>query len=134
MRYLLNKYRTTIYISESARNKVQENEINLSAFVEDAIFNAYGYSASRHELEQELGQAQGKVKVLQERLDNYADLDNALQEYIDKIASSVKTCKYGWSIERYMKAFDLYMRERPMCDMSFQQLHSLIERALESES
>lgn len=127
----MEKIRTTIYISRAARDKAREYDINISAFVEECIFDQFGYSATRHEIEKEIREAEGKVKLLQHRLESYESLEEELEKYCVLLSYRVLHDNEGWKLERYMRALDNRMREKPMCDMSFNQLQTTIEKYME---
>lgn len=124
----MSKVRTNIYISEAARAKVREYKVNLSAFVEEQIFNNFGYSASLAELESEIEETKQRLQILNTKLQDFSDNKERLREYCVLIAD--RTRQTGKSVDWVMTALAIHRRDKPMCDMSTAQLKAKIEEYL----
>ena len=120
------KHRTTVYISDSARRIVRENKLVLSSFIEEKLFDCFGFAQTKQEMESEVNEMELKLQDYRVRISKYDDEQKGLEKYcnmiIDRMAST------GWGADRCMEALKIHLKDPPMCDMSMLQLKVEIER------
>lgn len=117
------KLRTTIYISESAKAKIDEYKINLSQFVEEMIFNNFGYSASLAELEAEIRETSEKLEKLNTKRLDFSAHETNLDKYLDMIVERHHAFKGQKTLEWIIfSALRAHLKDKPMCDMSRNQI------------
>lgn len=119
------KQRTTIYLSDGARQAIKNANLNLSAYIEEKIFDDFGFSQSRRELEGEIEMTERKLKELQTKLEGFDDQEILLDAYCKIISDTMD--RKGCSCATAMNIMRIHSKGLPMCNMSGPQLAEAVE-------
>lgn len=108
--------RTTIYLNEGAYIAVKKAQINLSEFVNEEIFNHFGFMQSRAELEMEIEHMEEKLESLQTQLGDYENQKGSLDNYCKVVSDCMD--RMGVSVETAMTIMIMHKKTVPMCTMT----------------